>query len=318
MRSKKIILDKCPMYMSLAAIHLSSHGDPGKIYLTEKEKDFFEPNQTTETGINELEFNSTDRFYFLKSNIKKYLKEFKDEYFNNELHYYKKNHSNPLKEVSKKGYEARINWLDSLDEQLYFSPYIKISTKSRYFIYCNDKKYYDLIVKYSIIPCYTSILIKKKRNELGGNDFCFELRKNSDVEIADEYNKSIDVLTNKWKNQSLKELYKKTKDINKKCKKNTNINFYYRDQKVCSFVKLRAKGKCDLCNKPAPFIMENGVPYLEEHHVIPLNEGGDDSINNAVALCPNCHRKIHSLKDQKDINKLKIVIEKYQNYYNLE
>ena len=40
MRSKKIILDKCPMYMSLAAIHLSSHGDPGKIYLTEKEKDF--------------------------------------------------------------------------------------------------------------------------------------------------------------------------------------------------------------------------------------------------------------------------------------
>lgn len=115
MRSKKIILDKCPMYMSLAAIHLSSHGDPGKIYLTKKEKDFFEPNQTTETGINKLEFNSTDRFYFLKSNIKKYLKEFKDEYFNNELHYYKKNHSNPLKEVSKKGYEARINWLDSLD-----------------------------------------------------------------------------------------------------------------------------------------------------------------------------------------------------------
>ena len=63
--------------MSLAAIHLSSHGDPGKIYLTKKEKDFFEPNQTTETGINKLEFNSTDRFYFLKSNIKKYLKELK-------------------------------------------------------------------------------------------------------------------------------------------------------------------------------------------------------------------------------------------------
>ncbi len=64
--------------------------------------------------------------------------------------------------------------------------------------------------------------------------------------------------------------------------------------------------------------MENGVPYLEEHHVIPLNEGGDDSINNAVALCPNCHRKIHSLKDKKDINKLKIVIKEYQNYYDLE
>lgn len=113
MKNKKLILDKCPMYMSLAAVHPDSHGDPGKIYLTEKEKDFFEPIQIAKMNINKLEFNSADRFYFLKSNIKKYLKEFKDEYLTSKLHDYKKNSKNLLKEVSKNGYDARIKWLNS-------------------------------------------------------------------------------------------------------------------------------------------------------------------------------------------------------------
>jgi 5-methylcytosine-specific restriction protein A len=29
------------------------------------------------------------------------------------------------------------------------------------------------------------------------------------------------------------------------------------------------------------------------HHRIPLAKGGEDSVDNAVAVCPNCHRKGH-------------------------
>ena len=31
----------------------------------------------------------------------------------------------------------------------------------------------------------------------------------------------------------------------------------------------------------------------------------EDAIDNTVALCPNCHRKMHIVKDIDDINKLK-------------
>jgi 5-methylcytosine-specific restriction protein A len=29
------------------------------------------------------------------------------------------------------------------------------------------------------------------------------------------------------------------------------------------------------------------------HHRVRLADGGDDTTDNAVALCPNCHRKAH-------------------------
>ncbi|HDR7378766.1 TPA: HNH endonuclease [Bacillus toyonensis] len=38
---------------------------------------------------------------------------------------------------------------------------------------------------------------------------------------------------------------------------------------------------------------KDGTPYLEVHHVVPLATGGEDSVENAVALCQNCHRKAH-------------------------
>lgn len=49
----------------------------------------------------------------------------------------------------------------------------------------------------------------------------------------------------------------------------------------------------DDCKRPIPFLKVEGDPYLEVHHKIPLSVGGDDTVDNAIALCPNCHRKIH-------------------------
>ena len=66
-----------------------------------------------------------------------------------------------------------------------------------------------------------------------------------------------------------------------------------------------AKGKCDLCTNFAPFMNKENLPYLEEHHIKSLSKGGDDLPSNCVALCPNCHRKMHSLDLESDVNKLK-------------
>lgn len=69
---------------------------------------------------------------------------------------------------------------------------------------------------------------------------------------------------------------------------------FLRNPDVVAFVKKRANGCCELCGAPAPFVRaSDGEPYLEIHHVIQLAHGGNDHPDNAVAACPNCHRKAH-------------------------
>jgi len=82
-------------------------------------------------------------------------------------------------------------------------------------------------------------------------------------------------------------------------------NVYVRNHYVTRFAKLKAEGICQLCEKPAPFEDNEGRPYLETHHIIWLSAGGDDSAENVVALCPNCHKKMHILNIESDIEKLK-------------
>jgi 5-methylcytosine-specific restriction protein A len=74
---------------------------------------------------------------------------------------------------------------------------------------------------------------------------------------------------------------------------------------VAEYAKRSANGFCQLCGLPAPFTGHDGQPYLEVHHIVPLKEGGQDDVGNLVALCPNCHRKMHVLGLQADVAKLK-------------
>ena len=85
---------------------------------------------------------------------------------------------------------------------------------------------------------------------------------------------------------------------------------YSRDPYISELAKRLANGKCELCGKPAPFKDSKGKPYLETHHVVWLSQGGSDSVDNTVALCPNCHRKMHVVADPGDVSKLKIVAKK--------
>jgi 5-methylcytosine-specific restriction protein A len=69
---------------------------------------------------------------------------------------------------------------------------------------------------------------------------------------------------------------------------------FIRNSDVVAEVLYRANGVCEGCMQRAPFNRRtDSSPYLEVHHRIPLAENGDDTIENAIALCPNCHRKAH-------------------------
>jgi len=80
---------------------------------------------------------------------------------------------------------------------------------------------------------------------------------------------------------------------------------YERDPIVSEYAKRKADGMCQLCNQPAPFRNLDGEPYLETHHIEWLSKDGKDLIENTVALCPNCHRKMHVLNLPADAATLK-------------
>lgn len=68
---------------------------------------------------------------------------------------------------------------------------------------------------------------------------------------------------------------------------------YERNPDVVAEALDRANGICELCKHKAPFRRPDGRPFLEIHHKERLADGGDDTIENAVAVCPNCHRREH-------------------------
>ena len=69
---------------------------------------------------------------------------------------------------------------------------------------------------------------------------------------------------------------------------------FKRNADVIAEVLSRANGRCEHCGKEAPFKRaKDGTPYLEVHHKVMLSQGGEDTVENAIATCPNCHRQLH-------------------------
>lgn len=77
-----------------------------------------------------------------------------------------------------------------------------------------------------------------------------------------------------------------------------NTVSYKRSEAKAKRSLILANYKCDLDPSHQSFITKNGKPYMEAHHLIPLNaqDDFDNSLDvdaNIVCLCPNCHRKLH-------------------------
>ena len=86
---------------------------------------------------------------------------------------------------------------------------------------------------------------------------------------------------------------------NKRPRKLQRMTTYYeRDPEVVAWVVEQANGRCEACGNSAPFEKDDGSLFLEVHHLRNLSDSGSDTIDNAVALCPNCHRELHYGKNR--------------------
>ena len=81
----------------------------------------------------------------------------------------------------------------------------------------------------------------------------------------------------------------------------TTVTQYQRDPSVKAWVLKKAAGVCECCQRPAPFSGADGEAFLEVHHIRKLAERGSDTVANAVAICPNCHRELHYGERAKEV-----------------
>jgi 5-methylcytosine-specific restriction enzyme A len=110
-----------------------------------------------------------------------------------------------------------------------------------------------------------------------------------------------------------KKAIQRPKGNKKPSAKTSETTIYNRDPVVKAWVLESASGTCECCGADAPFRNHDGVPFLEVHHVWLLADDGPDCVENAVAVCPNCHRALHYSSDRS------VIKEKlYENIDRLE
>mgnify|MGYP001944141329 CR=1 FL=1 len=110
--------------------------------------------------------------------------------------------------------------------------------------------------------------------------------------------------------------------MNNKNKKEYFQEIYIRDKKLISIAKDRFGSKCFIKSCNNSFITKNNEEYIETHHIIPLCNGGSDSLENLALLCAHHHRVAHFAdnKTRKEIEvflKKKIIIS-MKNYHKVK
>jgi len=78
---------------------------------------------------------------------------------------------------------------------------------------------------------------------------------------------------------------------------------FNRKKKVFETVLRRARMRCENCGRDCDAAA--GQPELQPFHIIPLEEGGEHSIKNVVALCPECLAVLQNDPDPKTTKELK-------------
>ena len=84
--------------------------------------------------------------------------------------------------------------------------------------------------------------------------------------------------------------------------RSTSTTVFDRDPLVVAIGRLRAGHRCEMpeCRHPT-FLKSNGEVYVEVHHILALEKGGADTIENVACLCPAHHCEAHHGKQAKAI-----------------
>ena len=81
---------------------------------------------------------------------------------------------------------------------------------------------------------------------------------------------------------------------------------------------LQSKGCCELCQNPAPFLDNDGQPFLILRDLKNDNVETDTTPEkHCVVLCPNCNAKIETLNNQSDIEYLQEIALKHNFFSNI-
>ena len=151
-------------------------------------------------------------------------------------------------------------------------------------------------------PYSTSLLVKvsdgkrlKPRTRAGGWSPVYDIGEGLPVEPAEQHRVEMEASTREADSVSDDVLSERLASAPKVPERiQIASTGFRRNPGVVIAVLRRAKGACERCGSPAPFLRQSdGSPYLEIHHWLPLADGGEDSVENAAALCPNCHREEH-------------------------
>ncbi len=197
----------------------------------------------------------------------------------NRLKYYLKSKTNPRTEVVSFGEDYKPNRAILQNHSIPILTFVR-GSESEPFVYQGVFKYFDIT-----------------RNPDGTK--WFELRRDADagsvIEKAAFRSQEFESATTRSRGSPRDQRLARLAAAPKKPTKTLVISTdYKRNPDVVAEVLDRANGKCECCLKPAPFMRRSdGSPYLEVHHRIPLAQDGEDTVENAIALCPNCHRESH-------------------------
>lgn len=82
----------------------------------------------------------------------------------------------------------------------------------------------------------------------------------------------------KFKNKTVKEIRKIKRQISSKENK----------KKVKESISRERGINCKCCNIDC-------TPIVEWHHILPISRGGENTEDNVIPLCPNCHAVVHRL-----------------------
>lgn len=79
---------------------------------------------------------------------------------------------------------------------------------------------------------------------------------------------------------------------------NSSKRLYKTDSKLKNKVLMDNDYKCEIDPSHKTFLKQNGDPFMEGHHLIPMKAQKDFEVNidrteNIICICPNCHRAVH-------------------------
>lgn len=149
---------------------------------------------------------------------------------------------------------------------------------------------YDKELSKKLIDWGNTLLGKDVFKNINQDKWKFICLDNEEIELDDDFEEQVKkaLKNKKGRADRLKNAPKKPE------KTQSTITIYKRNPDVVAAVLERSEGYCERCEERAPFNRaSDNSPYLEVHHKIQLAKGGDDTVENAIALCPNCHREAH-------------------------